>query len=1192
MGRQLLADEPAFAAAVDKLEPVFVEQVGFSLRQVLESGEPVVGIDRIQPVLVGMQLALTALWRSYGVEPDAVIGHSMGEVAAAVVAGALSPADGLKVIATRSMLMSRLSGQGAMALLELEADAVEAFIADHPDTTVAVHASPRQTVIAGPPEQVDAVIAAVEEQDRLARRIEVDVASHNPIIDPILPELRSALSDIVPTNPRIPLLDTAGAAPTFDADYWAANLRNPVRFHQAVSAAGADHGTFVEVSPHPVLTHAITDTLAGQHHHSIATLIRNTDDTQTFHTNLNATYTTHPPQIPHPPEPHATLPTTPWRHTHHWIPHPKDGVDTIGSAPRAGTLLGGHLAVATTPPTQLWQARLVPEAKPYPGSHRIQGVEVVPVSVLLQTVLAAAAECGAPGVADVRFEHPVVVDQPRLIQVVVDAGAVTVSSSPTAGSGADGHRWVRHVTADLWSSGAELDGDGDAVAIVDGHRHDVTGAESQSVAELLAAWGVEGQPFPWSVGPVRHTADGAVAEISVPQASTAALLDAAVHVACLVDRSNPRLMMPAAVHSVRLGAAPADEHASIQIRRRNGNHNELVVDICVKTLDGGACIDIRTLRYADVDSGLAHRLDDNADPRSFAHAIEWQLWREDDDWPAPVPGPLAVVGPDDTASADLRDQLAGAGYTPVEVAEARDVVYLAYSGSGGSADAGIDAAVRVSTQVCGLVQALAARGEQHPARLWIITRGVHQAISDEALAASSLWGIAAVIAAEQPDLWGGLVDIPLDDPVGESAAALGRVLGQRGRKPSKSILVLHAGELLAQALVPISGSPVREPLRCRPEAAYLITGGLGELGLLMADWLADRGARRLVLTGRTALPPRHDWDSDDHDTDVSRKIAAIKALEHRGVSVDAVAVDVGVPEAVQALLARRDRDGAPPIRGVIHAAGVTANKLLTDMADRTLRQVMWPKIAGGKVLHDAFPPSRLDFFFLTASAGTVFGVPGQGAYAAANAYLDCLARIRHRQGCHTVSLDWVAWEGLGFGADATITNQELERLGSRPVLAEEAFAAWEHVDRHDIAQAVIAPMSSAEPGVDHAPASVRAWSVMTAEELLDEIEAGLRGILGRELGLPETELEPDLPFVELGLNSVMAMSIRREVEQFAGIELSVTMLWNHPTVAALAAHLANKLAPQQDSEDGSVGQSDSESSVLDDLLGSVESASS
>ena len=111
------------------MEPVFVEQAGFSLQHVLAGGEPLVGIDRIQPVLVGMQLALTTLWRSYGVEPDAVIGHSMGEVTAAVVAGALTPAEGLRVIATRSRLMARLSGQGAMALLELDARGTEALLA-------------------------------------------------------------------------------------------------------------------------------------------------------------------------------------------------------------------------------------------------------------------------------------------------------------------------------------------------------------------------------------------------------------------------------------------------------------------------------------------------------------------------------------------------------------------------------------------------------------------------------------------------------------------------------------------------------------------------------------------------------------------------------------------------------------------------------------------------------------------------------------------------------------------------------------------------------------------------------------------------------------------------------------------------------------------------------------------------------
>ncbi len=327
MGRQLLADEPAFAAAVAKLEPDFVVEVGFSLNDVLASGQELTGIERIQPVLVGVQLALTALWRSYEVEPDAVIGHSMGEVTAAVVAGALSPAEGFRVIARRSRLMSRRADKGAIALLELNAHAAEALIADFPGVTVAVYASPRQTVVAGPTKAVDAVIAAASQQNTFARRVNVDVASHHAMMDSILPELRQALAGLAPRLPLIPVISTvenAGAAPLFDADHWVANVRNPVRFSQAVATAGATHCTFIEISPHPVLTKAISDTLddpgtRNAHHHSLGTLQRDAHDTVAFHTNLNATHTVRPPLGEHPPEPHPAIPTTPWRHTRHWI---------------------------------------------------------------------------------------------------------------------------------------------------------------------------------------------------------------------------------------------------------------------------------------------------------------------------------------------------------------------------------------------------------------------------------------------------------------------------------------------------------------------------------------------------------------------------------------------------------------------------------------------------------------------------------------------------------------------------------------------------------------------------------------------------------------------------------------------------------------------------------------------------------
>jgi len=323
MGRQLLADEPAFAAAVDELEPVFSAEIGFSLRDVLARGEPVVGSLRVQSVLVGVQLALATLWRSRGVEPDAVIGHSMGEVSAAVVAGALDVADGLRVIATRARLMARFDGHGAVALIHLDAEATRDLISGHPDVSVTVYASPRQTVVAGPTPAIDDIIALAAQQNTFARRVNMEVPSHHPMMDSILPELRVALADLAPSAARIPVictaLENADAATLFDADYWVANVRNPVRFEQAIAAAGADYTTFVEISPHPVLSRAVTETLGERHHHSLGTLRRDGHDTIEFHTNLNATHTIHPPRTEHAPEPHPPLPCTPWRSTHYWI---------------------------------------------------------------------------------------------------------------------------------------------------------------------------------------------------------------------------------------------------------------------------------------------------------------------------------------------------------------------------------------------------------------------------------------------------------------------------------------------------------------------------------------------------------------------------------------------------------------------------------------------------------------------------------------------------------------------------------------------------------------------------------------------------------------------------------------------------------------------------------------------------------
>ncbi len=1103
----------------------------------------------------------------------------MGEVTAAVVAGALTPNEGLRVIGTRSRLMSRLAGQGAVGLLEMDAEAAEKFLADYPEASLAGFLSPRQTVIAGPVAQVDAAIVAASAQERFARRVNMEVASHTALMDPILPELRSALADLKPKTPTIPFISTVADpadAPALDADYWVANVREPVRLHQAITTAAAQHATFVEISPHPTLTHAVTETLESQHHHSVGTLSRKGDDTVSFHANLNMTHVMRPPTLPHPPEPHPVLPSAPWHHTQHWI-SAEEFVKTAESAPQRGTLLGQHIPVVATPPMHLWQARLTSTTKPYPGSHHNNGVEIIPISVLLQTLSTAAGEYGAAALSDIRFDYPIVVGEPRVIQVVADGASVTVSSS-AAGVNSEGH-WIRHAGAHITRDAPSADRS-EAVAAPGATDTEFT---DESVTTFWQTWGSEGRPFGWSIGSCHSKAGELSADVELTQASAVALLDAAIHIARLLDSDNPRLMVPAAVTSVRFSGELADARGRVEVRRRGGNDEELVVDITATAPDGSTCIEVRGLRFAAVDSSAAAGRND--DPASMVHAIDWQPFTPDESNDG-GPGSIVVLGDDDVAGC-LRDGLTQNGYPSAAVADARYVLYVAESRSG---ESDVDGAVRMSMELVDLVRGLAERDESHPATLWIITRGVREGSSDAAVGQSPLWGTAGVIRAEQPQLWGGLVDLPDGVSIGSLVPTLAPML----RTPAKSILALRDGEFSAPGLKPVSGEPVREPLRCRPDAAYLITGGLGALGLLTAGWLADRGARRVILAGRAGLPPRRDWDSDANDAAAREKINAVRALEARGVAVEAVALDIGSPQAMAALLAKRDEEGAVPIRGVVHGAGITDAELFTELEESRLRRTVWPKIAGAQVLHQAFPPGSLDFMFLTAAAGAVFGVPGQGAYAAANAYLDGLAQARHRQGCHTVSQDWVAWRGLGFGAEAQIALQELERLGSRAISADEAFAAWDHLARYDVAQAVMAPMASISATAGSSAAEPRAatpaWSEMSAEDVRSELQTGLRAILARELQLAEDDLDLDRPFAEYGLNSVMAMSVRRDTELFVGIELSATMLFNYPTIVALAEHLAKKVSPQPESDGDIDVLGDSDGGVLSDLFDSVESA--
>jgi acyl transferase domain-containing protein/thioesterase domain-containing protein/acyl carrier protein len=327
MGRHLLATEPAFAAAVDALEPEFLAEVGIGLRAGLDS-EVTHSVAHAQPITFGLQVALAALWRSQGLHPGAVLGHSMGEVAAAVVAGALTADDGIRVIARRARLLAELAnssaGPGAMAVVELSEDEFAELAAGLDGLHVAVVAAPRQLVVTGAAAALAAMVSRVEAEGRLARTITTEGAGHSPAVNPLLSRLFEMLSGLRPQEPTVPFYSTvadAAGSRRLDAGYWTANLRRPVRLVDAVRAAADDgFGFFLELSPHPVLLHPVTETLDD--HHVTDPLVVGTlrrDDPTAFHRSV-ATLCAHGLPVPESGRTRILdLPPAPWQHSRHWF---------------------------------------------------------------------------------------------------------------------------------------------------------------------------------------------------------------------------------------------------------------------------------------------------------------------------------------------------------------------------------------------------------------------------------------------------------------------------------------------------------------------------------------------------------------------------------------------------------------------------------------------------------------------------------------------------------------------------------------------------------------------------------------------------------------------------------------------------------------------------------------------------------
>ncbi|MCU1694615.1 MAG: mycocerosic acid synthase [Mycobacterium sp.] len=807
MGAELLATEPVFAATVAKAEPVILRECGFSVTEAMSARQTVTGQDRIQPTLFTMQVALAATLKANGVRPGAVIGHSVGEAAAAVVAGALSLDDGLRVVCRRAGLMSRVAGAGATASVQLPAQQVlsELAVRGKNDVVVAVVASPESTVIAGAAPLVRELVAAWEQRDVMAREIPTDVAFHSPHVDPIVNDLTESLAELNPMTPEIPFYSATSydprEQPVCDARYWAANMRRMVRFAAAVRAALEDgHRVFAELAPHPLLTHAVEQTarsidmqpavLAGMRRHRELP-----HGLKEFVGELHCAGAAVDFAVLYPNGRLVDAPLPTWTRQRLWF-----GNDGDESQPRGGhtvsvhPLLGQHVRLQEEPERHVWQADVGTDTQPWLGDHQIHDVPVFPGAAYCEMALAAARTVldESAEARDIRFEQALLLDAQTTVGVIASIETPGVFDFIVA-TNPQGEQ-VRHAGAVLHAADDEPPPARDVSGLLAAHpnRH-----EGSDVRDRLSQSGIQyGLAFS-SLIAVHTGVDGArtvLAEVAANGPIRAEQAAYGVHPA-LLDACFQSVAAHPDVQAIggdglavptgarRLRAYDSARNARYCLTRVTASSTGIEADIEVLDQHGTVLLVVQGLRFSAGASENA-RKDRVLSERLLT--IEWQQ-RQLPEWPKVDAGTWLLIGcpTEDVVATELSAAMEGhgahclsmdwthhAGSSNVETlrnhlrsGELTGVVVVT-----GPRDAAADeqSTLRGREYVQHLVHITRELVEMsgEPPRLYVVTRGAQAVLGGDQLnlEQAGLRGLIRVIGNEHPPL--GATHIDVDDADG------------------------------------------------------------------------------------------------------------------------------------------------------------------------------------------------------------------------------------------------------------------------------------------------------------------------------------------------------------------------------------------------------------------------------------------